>query len=83
LRIDPAYRNVEGVVLMTLDTTRHRDELFTAESLFSSYAVQLFTRRSGMSKIRVERAPPSPRPLLALSDEQSFSPKAQGYKSPR
>src|SRR5436190_11666452 len=51
--LKPADRNVEGVVEMMLDATRHYDQLLTAERLFSWHASLFPTGRSGMSKIRV------------------------------
>jgi Fic family protein len=47
-----ADRNVEGIVEMMLDATRHYDQLLTAERLFSWHASLFPTGRSGMSKIR-------------------------------
>jgi Fic family protein len=46
-------RQVEGIVEMTLDATRHYDQPLTAERLFSWHAALFPTGRSGMSKIRV------------------------------
>src|SRR5271157_4910122 len=51
--LKPADRNVEGVVEMTLDATRHYDQPLTAERLFSWHASLFPTGRSGMNKIRV------------------------------
>jgi Fic family protein len=51
--LKPADRNVEGVVEMMLDATRHYDQPLTAERLFSWHASLFPTGRSGMSKIRV------------------------------
>jgi Fic family protein len=48
-----ADRNVEGIVEMMLDATRHYDQPLTAERLFSWHASLFPTGRSGMSKIRV------------------------------
>jgi Fic family protein len=48
-----ADRNVEGMVEMMLDATRHYDQPLTAERLFSWHASLFPTGRSGMSKIRV------------------------------
>src|SRR5712692_7378029 len=46
-------RNVEGVVEMMLDATRHYDQPLTAERLFAWHASLFPTGRSGMRKIRV------------------------------
>jgi Fic family protein len=51
--LKPADRNVEGIVEMMLDATRHYDQPLTAERLFSWHASLFPTGRSGMSKIRV------------------------------
>ncbi len=51
--VKPADRNVDGVVEMMLDATRHYDQPLTAERLFSWHASLFPTGRSGMSKIRV------------------------------
>jgi Fic family protein len=48
-----ADRDVEGVVEMMLDATRHYDEPLTVERLFSWHASLFLTGRSGMRKIRV------------------------------
>jgi Fic family protein len=48
-----ADRNVEGIVEMMLDATRHYDQPLTAERLFSWHASLFPTGRSGMTKIRV------------------------------
>ena len=48
-----ADRNVEGVVEMMLDATRHYDERLTAERLFAWHASMFPTGRSGMRRIRV------------------------------
>jgi Fic family protein len=45
--------NVEGVVEMMLDATRHYDQPLTAERLFAWHASLFPTGRSGMSRIRV------------------------------
>src|SRR5271167_1260579 len=45
-------RNVEGVVEMMLDATRHYDQPLTAERLFAWHASLFPTGRSGMSRIR-------------------------------
>src|SRR5579864_6780832 len=50
--LKPADRNVEGVVEMMLDATRHYDRPLTAERLFSWHASLFPTGRSGMTKIR-------------------------------
>jgi Fic family protein len=46
-------RNVEGVVEMTLDATRHYDQPLTADRLFTWHAALFPTGRSGMRKITV------------------------------
>jgi Fic family protein len=46
-------RNVEGVVEMMLDATRHFEEAITAERLFAWHASLFPTGRSGMKRIRV------------------------------
>ncbi|WP_031496385.1 Fic family protein [Bryobacter aggregatus] len=46
-------RNVEGIVEMTLDATRHFDQALTAERLFSWHAALFPAGRSGLSKITV------------------------------
>lgn len=48
-----ADRNVEGVVEMMLDATRHYDQPLTADRLFAWHAALFPTGRSGMRKIRV------------------------------
>jgi Fic family protein len=48
-----ADRNVEGVVEMMLDATRHYDQLLTADRLFAWHAALFPTGRSGMRKISV------------------------------
>src|SRR5579864_6412053 len=50
--LKPADRNVEGVVEMMLDATRHYDRLLTAERLFAWHASLFPTGYSGMTKIR-------------------------------
>jgi Fic family protein len=50
--LTPADRNVEGVVEMMLDATRHYDQPLTDERLFSWHASLFPTGRSGMAKIR-------------------------------
>jgi Fic family protein len=49
--LKPADRNVEGVVEMMLDATRHYDRPLTAERLFAWHASLFPTGRSGMTKI--------------------------------
>ena len=49
--LKPADRNVEGVVEMMLDATRHYDKPLTAERLFGWHAALFPTGRSGMTKI--------------------------------
>ena len=51
--LKPADRNVEGVVEMMLDATRHFDQPLTDERLFAWHASLFPTGRSGMTKIRV------------------------------
>lgn len=46
-------RNVEGVVEMMLDATRHYDQPLTAERLFAWHASLFPTGRTGMRRIRV------------------------------
>ncbi len=48
----PADRNVEGIVEMMLDATRHYDQPLTAERLFSWHASLFPTGRSGMTRIK-------------------------------
>src|SRR5665213_3878940 len=48
-----ADRNVEGVVEMMLDATRHYDQPLTAERPFAWHASLFPTGRSGMSAIKV------------------------------
>ena len=50
--LKPADRNVEGVVEMMLDATRHYDRPLTVERLFAWHASLFPTGRSGMTKIR-------------------------------
>lgn len=50
--LKPADRNVEGVVEMMLDATRHYDKPLTEERLFGWHASLFPTGRSGMTKIR-------------------------------
>src|SRR5262245_37520609 len=50
--LKPADRNVEGVVEMMLDATRHYGESLTDERLFAWHAALFPTGRSGMTKIR-------------------------------
>jgi Fic family protein len=51
--LTPADRNVEGVVEMTLDATRHYERELTDERLFAWHAALFPTGRSGMTRIRV------------------------------
>lgn len=51
--LEPADRNVEGIVEMTLDATQSYDRPLTTERLFSWHAALFPTGRSGMNKIRV------------------------------
>src|ERR1700704_1388038 len=48
-----ADRNVEGIVEMMLDATRHYDQPLTAKRLFSWHASLFPTGRSGMTRIKV------------------------------
>src|ERR1700683_316186 len=50
--LKPADRNVEGVVEMMLDATRHSDQPLTDERLFAWHASLFPTGRSGMTKIK-------------------------------
>jgi Fic family protein len=50
--LKPADRNVEGIVEMMLDATRHYDQPLTDERLFAWNASLFPTVRSGMTKIR-------------------------------
>lgn len=50
--LEPSDRNVEGIVEMMLDATRHYERPLTAERLFSWHASLFPTGRSGMTKIR-------------------------------
>ncbi len=50
--LKPADRNVEGVVEMMLDATRHYDKPLTDERLFAWHASLFPTGRSGMTKIK-------------------------------
>jgi Fic family protein len=50
--LKPADSNVEGVVEMMLDATRHYDKPLTDERLFAWHASLFPTGRSGMTKIK-------------------------------
>jgi len=50
--LKPADRNVEGIVEMMLDATRHYEQPLTDERLFAWHASLFPTGRSGMNKIR-------------------------------
>ena len=50
--LKPSDRNVEGIVEMMLDATRHYDQPLTAERLFAWQASLFPTGRSGMNRIR-------------------------------
>src|ERR1700676_143228 len=50
--LKPADRNVEGIVEMMLDATRHYDQPLTTERLFSWHASLFPSGLSGMRKIR-------------------------------
>jgi Fic family protein len=49
--LKPADRDIEGVVEMMLDATRHYDQPLTSERLFAWHASLFPTGRSGMTKI--------------------------------
>src|SRR3984957_9560175 len=51
--LKPADRNVEGVVEMILDATRHYDQPLTDERLFAWHASLFPTGHSGMTRIKV------------------------------
>jgi len=51
--LKPADRNVEGIVEMMLDATRHYDQPLTAERLFAWHASLFSTGRSGMHIITI------------------------------
>jgi Fic family protein len=51
--LKPADRNVEGIVEMTLDATRHYDQPLTGERLFAWHASLFPTGRSNMNRIAV------------------------------
>ena len=51
--VEAADRNVEGVVELMLDATRHYDQPLTSERLFAWHASLFPTGRSGMRKIHV------------------------------
>lgn len=51
--LQPADRNVEGVVEMVLDATRHYEQPLNAERLFAWQASLFPAGRSGMHKIKV------------------------------
>jgi Fic family protein len=51
--LKPADRNVEGIVEMMLDATRHHDGPLTVARLFSWHAALFPTGRSGLTQIRV------------------------------
>jgi Fic family protein len=50
--LKPADRNVEGIVEMMLDATRHYDQPLTAERLFSWHASLFPTGRSGLHRVQ-------------------------------
>ena len=50
--LKPADRDVEGIVEMMFDATRHYDQPLTAERLFAWHAALFPTGRSGMTRIR-------------------------------
>jgi Fic family protein len=51
--LKPADRDVEGIVEMMLDATRHYDQPLTKERLFAWHAAVFPSGRSGMRKINV------------------------------
>src|SRR6202795_1182470 len=51
--LTPADRDVEGIVEMMLDATRHYEQRLTSERLFSWHAALFPTGRSGMRTITV------------------------------
>ncbi len=51
--LEPADRDVEGIVEMMLDATRRYDQTLTAERLLAWHASLFPTGRSGMTRIRV------------------------------
>ena len=51
--LSPVDRNVEGIVEMMLDATRHYAQLLTVDRLCAWHAALFPTGRSGMRKIRV------------------------------
>jgi len=51
--LKPADRDVEGVVEMMLDATRHYDQALTAERLYAWHASLFPTGRSALSRIKV------------------------------
>ena len=51
--LKPADRNVEGIVEMMLDATRHYDQPLTAKRLFAWHASLFPTGRSGMHQIAI------------------------------
>jgi Fic family protein len=51
--LKPVDRNVEGIVEMMLDATRHYEQPLTADRLFAWHASLFPAGRSGMTKIRV------------------------------
>ena len=51
--LKPVDRNVEGVVEMMLDATRHYEKPLTVERLFAWHASLFLTGRNGMRTIRV------------------------------
>ena len=51
--LKPADRNVEGIVEMMLDATRHYDQPLTAKRLFAWHASLFPTGRSGMHQITI------------------------------
>lgn len=66
--LKPADRNVEGVVEMMLDATRHYNQPLTTERLFGWHASLFPTGRSGMTKIRAGAwRDDSPGPMQVVS----------------
>lgn len=50
--LKPADRNVEGIVELMVDATRHYDQPLTADRLFAWHASLFPTGRSGMTRIK-------------------------------
>jgi len=68
LTLTPADRNVEGVVEMMLDATRHFSQPLTSDRLCGWHAALFPTGRSGMTKIKTGGwRDDSTRPMQAVS----------------